>query len=125
MGVAEASEMENNSEELDPIVMNNEEEADLSLLCYLFCWNDCLVHSGKISLSLALTYPYTTICLLPYLFTFCYYYKLLFLSLLPIFPDVTLSLLLFGLYIMHSKSFVALVIGTNWNKNLVEFVPYL
>ena len=78
----------------------------------------------SLSLFLALTYPYTTICLLPYLFTFCYY-KLLFLSLLPIFPDVTLSLLLFGLYIMHSKSFVALVIGTNWNKNLVEFVPYL
>ena len=81
----------------------------------------------KISLSIALsfsalTYPYS-ICLPYYLFTFCCYKLLLLLQ--PIFPDVTLSLLLFGLYIMHSKSFVALVIGTNWNKNLVEFVPYL
>ena len=66
--------------------MNNEEEADLSLslLCYLFCWNDCLVHSGKISLSFsALTYPYNLLFVYP---IFCY--KLL-LS-LPIFPDVTL-----------------------------------
>ena len=125
--VAEASEAVNNSKASPLIVMNNEEEADLSLSSVIFSagmivWSIVEKISLSIALSFsALTYPYS-ICLPYYLFTFCY--KLLLL-LQPIFPDVTLSLLLFGLYIMHSKSFVALVIGTNWNKNLVEFVPYL
>jgi len=48
-------------------------------------------------------------------------YQLLLLY--PVFYLYFLTLL-FGLLIMHSKSFVALVIGTNWNKIFVEFVPY-
>jgi len=125
--VAEASEAANNSKAAPLIVMNNEEEADLSLSSVIFSagmivWSIVEKISLSIALSFsALTYPYS-ICLPYYLFTFCCYKLLLLLQ--PIFPDVTLSLLLFGLYIMHSKSFVALVIGTNWNKNLVEFVPY-
>merc|ERR1719412_1603166 len=75
---AEASEAVNNSKAAPLIVMNNEEEADLSLslLCYLFCWNDCLVHSGK-NLSL---YRSLFLCFnvsVFYLFTLLFVYILL------------------------------------------------
>merc|ERR1719350_1243305 len=72
--VAEASETENNSEKSVRIVMNNEEEADLSLLCYLFCWNDCLVHSGK---NLSLSLSRFNVSVYYYLFTTLFVYILL------------------------------------------------
>merc|ERR1712183_84109 len=99
--VAEASAAAKNSKAAPLIIMNNEEEADLSLSSVIssagmIVWSIVEKISLSIALSFsALTYPYS-ICLPYYLFTFCCYKLLLLLQ--PIFPDVTLSLLLFGLY---------------------------
>merc|ERR1712007_32857 len=88
--VAEASETENNYESVR-IVMNNEEEADLSLSSVIFSagmivWS--IVEKISLSLFLALTYPYTLFVYYPICLHFVttnyyfYHYYLSFLTLL-------------------------------------------